>query len=242
MGSAPVIEGVEFPGGEVELGLRPAELERLVRLNVEHNQRFLEDDPDLFRWGSDRGWYRDKGGNAEHLRAVLDAACPLRKVSIRPFRLARRPVTVAEYEMFCRATDRKFQLPLHARPDYFMYEVPFLAAQAYAAWAKLRLPTAAEWEWAARGPSRRLFPWGSDWSSGADFFMHSGSFTSGWVPGSKPGLESPEGILDLATGHGEWCADGALMGSASGRLLPNAVAPGGTSDGRYAKFRLASDL
>jgi hypothetical protein len=72
--------------------------------------------------------------------------------------------------------------------------------------------------------------------------MLSGSFASGWVPGSKPGLASPEGLLDLATSHGEWCAEGALMGSASGRLLPNAVDPGGTPDGRYAKFRLAADL
>jgi formylglycine-generating enzyme required for sulfatase activity len=240
--SAPSGDWVEFPGGEIELGLTPGELEVLVQLNIQHNQRFLEDDPDLFRWGSDRGRYREKGGNAEYLRAVLAAACPLRKVAVRPFRLARRPVTVAEYEKFCLDTGRKFQPPLHAKPDFFMHEVPFDGAQAYAAWAKLRLPTAAEWEWAARGSSRRLFPWGSDWSSGADFFMHSGSFTSGWVPGSKPGLASPEGLLDLATGHGEWCADGALMGSASGRLLPNAVDRGATPDARDAKFRLAAGL
>jgi len=233
---------VEFPGGEVQLGLTPGELELLVQLNVQHNHRFLEDDPDVFRWGSDRAWYRDQGGNAEFLRKVLSAECPLRKVVLRPFKLARRPVTVGEYEKFCGETGRKFQAPLNSKPDHFMYQVPFEAAQAYAAWAKLRLPTAAEWEWAARGPSRRLFPWGSDWSPGADFFMSSGSFTSGWVPGSKPGLASPDGLLDMATAHGEWCSEGTVMGSSPGRMLPSAAQPLVQPECRYERFRLAADL
>lgn len=239
--SAVSVDWVAFPGGEAQLGLTPDEVDLLIRLNIRHNERFLEDDPDLFRWGSDRAWFRDKGGNAEHLRSVLTAQGPPRKAALRPFRLARRPVTAAEYEKFCRETGRPFRAPLNAKPDCFMTGVPLEGALAYAAWAKLRLPTAAEWEYAARGLTRRLFPWGRDWSSSADFFMFSGSLTSGWPPGSKPGLESPEGVLDLVTGHGEWCSEGTLMGSADGRLLPNVVMPSGPPDGRDAKFRLAAD-
>ena len=228
---------IDVPGGEVLLGLTPEEVDRLVQLNVEHNQRFLEDDVDRARWHDDRQWYEKLGGNAEALRRLLTALCPLRKVVLKPFRLARRPVLIGEYEKF-----RAFHAPLNSTPDQFIYGVSSEEARAYAAWAGARLPSIAEWEWAARGPSRRLFPWGPDWSSGADGFMHSASWVTGWAPGSRPGLASPEGFLDLATAHGEWCAEHLLMGASPDRLLPNAVVPLKEPDShRNGKIRLAWD-
>jgi formylglycine-generating enzyme required for sulfatase activity len=260
---------LDVPGGEVLLGLTPEEVEHLVQLNVRHNEKYLEDDVDRGRWYYDRKWYEAQGGNAAELRPLLEKLCPLRKVVLRPFRMARRPVLVKDYEAFCRSTGRAYREPLHAKPDQFMYEVTWEEARAFALSAGVRLPTSAEWEWAARGPSRRLFPWGSEWLEQSDGFMHSGSWTTGWVPGSKPGLATPEGLLDMATDHGEWCSDpytvdpelwscisgrpaeafrpgwGTLMGASPARLLPNGAVPfGGPSDAYrvgYAKFRLAKD-
>jgi len=98
------------------------------------------------------------------------------------------------------------------REDHPINCVNWSTAQAFCVWDGGRLPTQAEWEFAARGSAGRIFPWGGmtgDTPTNAQACWSGAgmSRTSTCVVGSLPAGDAPGGIHDLAGNVWEWNAD-----------------------------------
>jgi formylglycine-generating enzyme required for sulfatase activity len=90
------------------------------------------------------------------------------------------------------------------RPDQPRRCVTWYEAEAYARWRGGRLPTEAEWEYAARGPGSPRYPWGDTFDAARCNVID----TNGAVPvGSYPDGASWVGALDMAGNAMEWVSD-----------------------------------
>lgn len=135
---------------------------------------------------------------------------PQHAVSLDAFWIDQTEVTNAQYELCvdsgnCRgsrlAADRVYNDPHHP-----VVGVSWFDATAYCEWVGGRLPTEAEWEYAARGPESRRYPWGNElpacelaeFGECFDEEVPSGAFSYG---------ESWVGVLDIAGSVWEWVHD-----------------------------------
>ncbi|MEV1047738.1 formylglycine-generating enzyme family protein [Streptomyces sp. NPDC049916] len=140
-------------------------------------------------------WYRKEAPSAE--------------LDVPAFRIARTPVTVAQWAVFADATGR----PAPRGPgDHPVIGVGWDEADAYCRWlgertgeSGVRLPTEEEWERAARGDDGREFPWGDEYRTGLANLVDLGVGTTTPV-GSFPEGASPFGVLDMAGNADEWTA------------------------------------
>jgi len=138
-------------------------------------------------------------------------------------RFDRHPATVADFADFVAATGHEtvaeaqgssYDGPLRVRDlSWRSIEgderpVTHLAqadAAAYCEHEGARLPTAEEWEAAARGTDARIFPWGSEWDPArVDWDPDAGHARP---VGSFPSGATPDGLQDMSGGVWEWTAD-----------------------------------
>lgn len=77
-------------------------------------------------------------------------------------------------------------------------------AESYCAAQNKRLPTEAEWEYAAAGPERTIYPWGDEWDASLLYWLETAALESVRSVGSFPA--SNTGIFDLAGSVSEWTA------------------------------------
>jgi eukaryotic-like serine/threonine-protein kinase len=132
-----------------------------------------------------------------------------------------KPDQVKRYSTFCNAEHKD-------REDHPINCVAWTMAETFCKKRGARLPTEAEWEFAARGASQRTYPWGDEAPS-AKYLNACGSECAKWFTangekhatmygdddrfpgtapvGSFPAGASASGVLDLAGNVWEWTAD-----------------------------------
>ncbi len=121
------------------------------------------------------------------------------------------PTTNADYLRFILATSHPAPEHWeHGRPPDALREHPVvfvthLDAMAYARWAKKDLPTAEQWEKAARGPQGGIYPWGDTASIAKCNCRESAIAKTTPVERYHSGA-SPYGVYDLCGNTWEWCS------------------------------------
>jgi formylglycine-generating enzyme required for sulfatase activity len=98
-----------------------------------------------------------------------------------------------------------------ARPNFPVVGVTWYEARAFCRWLTQHLnagyvytlPSEAEWEYAARGTARRLYPWGDGEPDGERANVDQ-IYNGTTAVGCFPAGATPEGILDLAGNVLEW--------------------------------------
>jgi formylglycine-generating enzyme required for sulfatase activity len=138
-------------------------------------------------------------------------------MQVKTFFIDKFPVTNAQFRKFLDATHYHPADDLNFLRDWKNGAYPegwankpvtwisLEDARAYAAWSGKRLPHEWEWQFAAQGADRRLYPWGNEWRPSAVPVPDKGRTMRGPddVDGHPEGA-SPFGVMDLVGNIWQW--------------------------------------
>lgn len=144
---------------------------------------------------------------------------PAHIVNLPTYRIAKYPVTVAEFGAALAANAPELQPPVNWEMQSLHITRPVHAltwhdALAYVRWLasvtdeRWRLPSEAEWEKAARGADGRIYPWGDSWDDD-----RANAIRPDWSDyetrditsvDTYPAGASPYGALDMVGNVSEW--------------------------------------
>jgi formylglycine-generating enzyme required for sulfatase activity len=191
------MEMVHLPEGQFQMGSTDAEVEQAF-------QTCRKEYPDC-----EREWFEREQ--------------PVHEVALDGFWLDRTEVTNEQYRLcvdagVCDPSGAADESDSNgaSQPTVSVF---WNDAQIYCQWAGARLPTEAEWEYAARGPEGRVYPWGSEFDGArcnycdrmCSLDWEDESANDGYeytAPvGSYPDGASWIGALDMAGNVWEWVSD-----------------------------------
>ncbi|MBO6574970.1 MAG: SUMF1/EgtB/PvdO family nonheme iron enzyme [Rhodothermales bacterium] len=132
-------------------------------------------------------------------------ALPLHEVDLTPYALTRYETTYHQYDAFARATERRMPGDVDGvRGDRAVVDVDWEDASAFCAWIGGRLPSEAEWEFAAGGGvDKQVWAGTNDEAEAGDYVRYRGNANA---HPAQVGRKKPNqfGLYDMSGNVSEW--------------------------------------